>query len=269
MKTLDPKIREHNVEVGARWSAGGKAYEEISMQISDSLQHAVDRLDPEPGESVLDLATGTGWTARLLAARGALTTGVDIAAEQIAAARELSDGAIDFQVGDAEALPFADGEFDAVVSTAGIQFVTKPEDAAAELARVLRVGGRFVITLWERQSSVAEMFKIFSRHTPGQLDSAVPSPFEWGTRERVVELLGDAFEIEIENAVSYYRANDAEDTWRAFSQSYGPSKSLVSSLDAEGRKFLKADFVELYRNYQTEVGLQCQREYLLVRGWKR
>ena len=85
----------------------------------------------------------------------------------------------------------------------------------------------------------------------------------------MVELLGDAFDLEIENSVSYYRAKSAEDTWRAFSQSYGPSKSLVASLDEEGRKSLKAEFIELYRSYQTEVGLQCPREYLLVRGVKK
>ena len=85
----------------------------------------------------------------------------------------------------------------------------------------------------------------------------------------MAELLGEAFDLEIENAVSYYRANNPEEIWKTFSESYGPSKSLIASLDSAGRESLEAEFVGLYRNYQTEVGLQCQREYLLVRGWKR
>lgn len=264
-------VRDHNLPVGARWGAAGGEYDEISRQIADSIQHAVDRLAPVSGEEILDLATGTGWTARLVAASGAKTTGVDIAEEKILAARELSDGSIDFQVGDAEALPFPDASFDAVVSTCGIQFVTDPEAAVAELARVLRSNGRFVATLWTAESSVAEMFKLFGKYMPPPADpsQAPPSPFLWGIRKRVLRLLGDAFDVGIETAVSYYRTTDANDAWRAFSSSYGPSKTLIANLDKERSESLRAEFVSLYEKYQTEVGVLCPREYFLVHARKK
>ena len=264
-------VQEHNIVSGKKWGAAGKEYEEISRQIADSIQHAVDRLTPQPGEEILDLATGTGWTARVVAASGANTTGVDIAEEKISAARELSPNTIDFHVGDAEALPFEDGSFDAVISTCGIQFVTNPEDAISELTRVLRPGGRFVATLWTIESSVAEMFKVFKKYMPSPQDlrQAPPSPFLWGTRERIVELFSQDFEFGVETGVSYYRTTDAEDAWRAFSNSYGPSKSLAASLDAGQRESLKADFITLYKNYQTEIGILCPREYFLVYAKKK
>ena len=252
-------VQAHNVPVGARWGAGGAEYDEISRQIADSIQHAVDRLAPRPGERVLDLATGTGWTARSVATSGATVTGVDIAEEKVAAARTISDSSIDFQVGDAENLPFDDGAFDAVISTCGIQFVFKPEDAAAELSRVLRPGGRFVATLWTVDSTLADMFQVFAKYSPPPADpaKAPPSPFLWGRKGRIIELLGDDFDLGIETAISYYRTTDPADAWRAFRDSYGPSKTLIASLDSARREAMKRDFIALFAQYQTDVGVLC------------
>ena len=80
-------IQPHNQKPAAVWSSGGAAYEEISRQIASALAHCVVRLAPKSGERILDVATGTGWTSRLVAERGAIVTGVDIAAELLAAAR--------------------------------------------------------------------------------------------------------------------------------------------------------------------------------------
>ncbi len=106
-------IQPHNERPAKVWSAGGSNYNDISRGIADSIEHCVLRLNPRPGERILDLATGTGWTSRLVARRGAIVTGVDIAtglleaAERQAAAEHLS---IQYVHGDAEALPFDDGE---------------------------------------------------------------------------------------------------------------------------------------------------------------
>src|SRR6188472_766815 len=110
----------HNERPAAIWSAGGPDYDTISRGIADSIEHCVLRLDPRPGERILDLSTGTGWTSRVVARRGARVVGADIAADLLAAARARADVeglAIDYRIGDAEGLPFRDGEFDAVVST--------------------------------------------------------------------------------------------------------------------------------------------------------
>jgi len=111
----------HNQRPAAVWNSGGSAYDKISRGIADSIEHCVLRLDPQPGEHILDLSTVTGWTSRSVARRGARVTGVDIAADLVAAAQSTAKAeglAIEYRIGDAESLPFADSEFDAVVSRA-------------------------------------------------------------------------------------------------------------------------------------------------------
>jgi SAM-dependent methyltransferase len=88
-------IRSQNDGAAAVWGSGGSAYDRVSETIADALDHVVARLHPDPGEKCLDVATGTGWTARLLKARGADVTGVDIGIGVIEAAKELATD-IDF-----------------------------------------------------------------------------------------------------------------------------------------------------------------------------
>src|ERR1051325_5627922 len=109
-------IQPHNVKAAAAWNAGGQHYDKISHTISDSIEHCVNRLAPKRGERILDIATGTGWTARQIAARGATVTGIDLGSDLIAAAKSAAAQArlsVDFQIGDAEKLAFEDQSFDA------------------------------------------------------------------------------------------------------------------------------------------------------------
>ena len=114
MTTKMAAIQPHNERPATVWSSGGADYDRISRGIADSLEHCVLRLDPKPGEKILDVATGTGWTSRLVARCGARVTGVDIASDLLAAARAraAADGlAIAYERGDAEDLPFDDAAF--------------------------------------------------------------------------------------------------------------------------------------------------------------
>jgi len=122
-------VLSHNERAAATWGSGGRDYDRISEGVSDALAHLVNRIDPQPGERFLDVATGTGWTARLLSSYGAAVTGIDIGAGVIDAAKALAPE-IDFRVADAEALPLEDASFDAVTSSFGVMFVAQPEIAA-------------------------------------------------------------------------------------------------------------------------------------------
>lgn len=265
-------IRPHNASPSAVWSSGGAAYDEISRGILDAIEHAINRLEPTKQMRILDLATGTGWTARRLAERGYNVTGVDFAQDMLTAARDLAGTrqlGITFVDGDAEALSFDDGAFDALISTFGVMFTQRPEDAAAEMARVVRSGGKLVLAVWTPDGNVFEMFKVIKQYMPKPEGEPPPSPFAWGDTGRLMELLGDAFELRFERGTSYYREPDAEAAWRTFVEGYGPVQTLAGNLDAERRNQFESEFVAFHEQFNDELGLTVPRDYLIVHGIRR
>jgi SAM-dependent methyltransferase len=269
---MQSTIQPHNERVASVWNSGGSDYDNISRGIADSIAHCVLRLDPRPGERILDLATGTGWTSRAVARAGAKVTGADISAELLAAAAKLAETNgldIQYEQGDAESLPYSDGSFDAVISTCGIMFASRPEAAAKELGRVCRKGGRVALTTWLPDSNLFKMFLVMKPYMPPPASSPPPSPFEWGKTERIRELLGDDFDLKFENETSYYREPSGEAAWNTFSTSYGPTRSLTASLDDVRRAELKRDFIAFHEGFRNDLGICVPREYLLTVGVRR
>ena len=263
-------IRPHNERPAAVWSLGGRQSDQISQGIADALERCVLRLNPRPGERILDLSTGTGWTSRLVARRGAAVTGVDIASDLLEAARAkaVAEGlSITYQIGDAGDLPFETASFDAVVSTFGIMFASRPEHAAAELARVCRRGGRIAVTTWVSDSSFSQMFQIMKKHMPpAPAGASARSPFEWGKKERLQELLGRRFQLQFETGFSYYREPSARAAWNTFSTGYELTRALAASLDPERREALRTDFIAFHSCFPNGVGITVPREYWLTLG---
>jgi SAM-dependent methyltransferase len=267
--TTNGTVLPHNERPAVVWGAGGMDYDQISKGIADSIEHGVLRLDPRPGERILDLSTGTGWTSRVVARRGARVTGVDIASELLTTARVKAAAEalqIEYRLGDAESLPFEDGEFDAVVSTCGIMFASRPEAAAGELARVCRKGGRIALTTWLSDSNLFKMFEVMKRYMPTPATPAPRSPFEWGRTERITELLGSSFQLRFEKGVSYYREPSGEAAWKTFSTGYGPTRSLAASLEPERRARFREDFIAFHAGFPTDLGICVPREYWLTIG---
>jgi len=265
-------IQPHNQRPAAVWSSGGLAYDEISRQIASAIDHCVRRLDPKPGERILDLATGTGWTSRLLAARGAKVTGVDIAADLIDAAKAIGQSSglvIDYELGDAEQLQFPDASFDAVVSTFGVMFASGPEAAAAEIARICRKGGRIALATWRPDSNVFEMFKVMRAYMPPPPSPPPASPFAWGSRDRIKELFGANFDLGFEEGSTIYHEVNGETVWHKFVTGYGPTKALAESLDDRRRNDLKRDFVTFHDRFAAPLGISMPREYLITIGTRR
>ena len=265
-------IQSHNIKAAATWNAGGRHYDKISQSIADSIEHCVVRLAPKPGEQVLDVATGTGWTARRVAARGATVTGVDLGADLIEAAGAAAAEVglhIDFRVGDAEKLPFEDRSFAAVISTCGVMFVRHPEAAAAELARVCRKGGRVGLTTWPADGTIAGLFKVMKPYMPEPPSPPPPSPFDWGGRERVKQLLGSSFDLRFETGTTVLREPSGLAVWELFVAGYGPTKSLAANLDPDRREHLKRDFVAYHDGFKTELGVAMPRDYLVTIGVRK
>ena len=263
-----PSVLPHNQKAGSTWGSGGEAYDAISDSVSDGISHLVNRVWPMSGEHFLDIATGTGWTARRLAARGAIVTGIDFGEGVIEAAKRLGPG-ITFQVGDAEALEFDDASFDGVTSTYGVMFVARPEAAAAEIARVTRKGGRVALATWLPGSAVEDIFATMRPFMPPPPAAPPPSPFAWGREDRVRELLGDAFDLTFERGATVLRMPSGQVVWDTFVTGYGPTKMLAASLDVEKRAALERDFIALHEKYRTPAGLTMPREHLITIGVRK
>src|SRR5215469_6711044 len=261
-------VLSNNERAAATWGSGGRDYDRISEFVSDALTHLVNRIIPQPGERFLDVGTGTGWTARLLSSRGATVTGVDIGAGVIEAAKTLA-AEIEFRVADAEALPFEDASFDAVTSTFGVMFVAQPEIAAHEIARVCKSGGRLGLLTWVPEGTVTGFFQMMRAYMPPAPPNPPPSPFEWGRPERVLELLGDTFELRFETGTTTLRMPTGESVWELFVNGFGPIKTLAASCDPERREQLKQDFIAFHKRYRTDLGIAMPRDYLVTIGRRR
>jgi ubiquinone/menaquinone biosynthesis C-methylase UbiE len=196
-------------------------------------------------------------------------TGIDLAPVLIDTAKERAADAgleIDYAVGDVEQLDLPDAGFEKVSSTCGIMFAPDHEAVASELARVTAPGGRIGLANWTPQGGLGKMFKVMAPYQPAPPPS---SPFDWGDEARVRELLGETFELDIEERVSPLRTSSAEEYWELFSTSYGPTKTLADSL-GDRRADLQRDWVEFFEtNYKSNGEIVHTREYLLITGTRR
>lgn len=252
------------------WSNG--PFEKVADTISDLHVQLVEALRPQPGEQWLDLACGSGNVAELAASAGAVVTGLDLSPRLIDVARERAAAAgfdIHYVVGDAQKLPFDDGAFDVVSSAVGIMFAPDHAKAAAELARVTRSGGRIGLASWTKEGDVGKLFAVMA---PFQAPppAGAGSPFSWGNEDYVEELLGGDFELSFERRYNSFDIESGEVYWDLMQSSYGPTKSLVESLDPERAQELHRAWLDHCDGYRTPAGTMHQdRECLVVSGVRR
>ncbi|MHA1529956.1 MAG: class I SAM-dependent methyltransferase [Alphaproteobacteria bacterium] len=177
------------------WEANSAGYDRhFSALTGQVVGPTLDAAGVRAGMRVLDVCTGPGMLAREAAGRGASAVGLDFAAQAVAAARERIAQA-EFVQGDAQALPFDDESFDAVVCGYGIIHVPDPTVALAELRRVLRPGGRVAVSVWEApgpENGFGVLFGALKAHG----DLSVPLPqgpdfFQFSDQARLAEALAE------------------------------------------------------------------------------
>jgi SAM-dependent methyltransferase len=258
-------------ELKARQSVawGNGPYQKITETITDIHEVVIDRLAPREGVRFLDLACGTGAVAERAAAAGASVVGIDLAPALIETAQERAREQgleIDYRVGDVERLELADASFDVVASTCGVMFAPDHEAVARELARVTAPGGRIALANWAPRNSMFEVFRIMAPFQPAPPPS---NPFDWGEEKRVRELLGDAFELELEAHVSPVELDSGQAYWDLFATSYGPTKTLYEAIGDRGEELRRSWIDYFEENHREDGRVVHRRQYLLVLGTRR
>jgi SAM-dependent methyltransferase len=253
------------------WSSGDYAIIGTTLQIVG--EQLCEALDLRAGEKVLDVAAGNGNASLAAARRWCDVTSTDYVPALLdrGKARAAADGLkIEFEVADAEALPFSNETFDVVVSTFGVMFTPNQDKAAAELLRVCKRGGKNGLANWTPTGFVGEMFKTLGKYVPPQ--PGLKSPALWGVRERLGELFGDgAASINVESRNFVFRYRSPEHFIDIFKAYYGPMLKAFEVLDDAKRNGLKGDLFSLAArmNKTNDSTMVVPSEYLEIVITKR
>lgn len=255
----------------ATWIAGD--FGVIARSIEAGAEEFVERLGLKPGMRVLDVACGTGNLAIPAAKLGADVTGIDIAPNLIeqaqARAAEMGLNAV-FEVGDAEALPYADGSFDVVITMFGAMFAPRPDVKASELKRVCKSGGVIVMANWTPEAFSGQMFKTSAKHVPPP--PGMDPPLKWGMEDVIRERFADGISnLEMRRVpITFHFDMPPADVVEHFRKFFGPTQKAFESLDADGQAALRADLETLWteNNHGADDTTEVESEYLEVRATK-
>ncbi len=252
----------------AMWSLGDYA-QVASTLIAPMGTTLVEACGIGPGQRVLDVAAGAGNAAIPAARSGAQVVAADLTPALIEQGRQSVRGLdldLEWREADAEALPFADAEFDAVVSTVGVMFAPHHQRAADELVRVAKPGGVIGLASWTPTGFIGQMLATMRPYAPAPPPGAQPPPL-WGREEHVRELLGDRVEVrcarpEMVSIDSFATAEDFRDFFKAY---YGPTIAAYRYIaeDPDAVRDLDEALADLARRHDLGGG-RMDWEYLLL-----
>lgn len=248
------------------WASGDYAVVGTTLQIVG--EQLCESLDVRAGQKVLDVAAGNGNASLAAARRWCDVVSTDYVPALLGRARERAAAErlkIEFQEADAEALPFPDGGFDAVVSTFGVIFTPDQDKAAAELARVCRSGGKIGLANWTPDGFIGQVFKTIGKHLPPP--AGVKSPALWGTRARIEEMFGPhASSIQAEPRNFVFRYRSPEHWLQVFKTYYGPLLKAFGALEPAAQAALTNDLMmQIDRfNRSGDTAMVVPSEYLEI-----
>jgi SAM-dependent methyltransferase len=268
---MTPEMENLKSKLRTTWIAGD--FGEIAKSLASGGEEFVERLDLKPGMKVLDVACGTGNLALPAARAGAAVTGVDIAPNLIeqAKASAAAEGLnIRLDVGDAEDLPYEDGEFDVVMTMFGAMFAPRPDVTAGELKRVCKPGGLIAMANWTPGGFTGEMFKIGAGYVPPP--PGMPSPVLWGVEDTVRERLSEGISDlqTTKQPIEFNFPFGPAEVVEHFRQYFGPTQKAFESLDENSQAALRADLERLWTdaNKADDGTSRVGSEYLEVLATK-
>lgn len=248
----------------AAWSSGNYAVVGTTLQIVGERLAEVAHVRWD--EDVLDVAAGNGNASLAAARRGGWVTSTDYVPALLELGRQRADAEqlpMHFQEADAEDLPFGAGSFDLVLSTFGVMFTPDHKQAAEELLRVCRSGGRIAMANWTPEGFIGQMFKVLGRHLPPPAGLTPPSA--WGTLAHLQSLFGDeATSIVATPRVFNFRYRSAEHMIEVFRTWYGPVQKAFEALPADKAALLHEDLAALMHRFDGGGHAGAGRDALVV-----
>jgi len=247
----------------AAWASGDYAAVGTTLQIvGEELCEAVDL---RSNQRVLDVAAGNGNATLAAARRFADVVSTDYVAALLERGRERARAEgldVTFQQADAEALPFPDASFDVILSTFGVMFTPRQEQAARELIRVCRPGGNIGLANWTPEGFIGQVFKTIGKYVPPA--PGVKSPALWGNKAHLETLFGAQAVVAAASKTFVFRYKSPRHWVEFFRQYYGPVLKTFAALDPEARVGLEADLYALIDRFNaTRDGtLVVPSEYL-------
>lgn len=223
----------------------------------------VEELALSPGESLLDLACGTGIVARVARERlgdAAHIVGVDLSLDMLAVARSISPG-IDWREGDAGALPLREGErFDALICQQGLQFFPDKPAAATEMRRALKKGGRLAVTTWRSDDEIP-FFQELREVAERRLGAIADMRYSFGDATALETLLRDAgFQnVRVRTVSRIIRFEDGASFLRLNAMALVGMSSSGKTFSDEARndvvEMIVGDSVSVMSSYTSATGL--------------
>ena len=271
--TLTPQVDLQALKARQQgaWSSGDYAIVGTTLQIVG--EELCEALDVRSGQKVLDVAAGNGNATLAAARRWCEVVSTDYVPSllQRGQMRATAEGlSVVFKEADAEALPFADATFDAVISTFGVMFTPNQDKAASELLRVCRSGGKIGMANWTPDGFIGQLFKTLGKYLPPP--AGAKSPALWGTKARLTEMFGtSATSIKAESRNFTFRYRSPEHFLDIFKTYYGPTLKAFAALDEANQRGLGNDLLALIgRMNRAEDGtMVLASEYLEIVITKR
>jgi SAM-dependent methyltransferase len=262
MQPAQTGIEQIKERMRATWKAGD--FGQIARYSEKHGEDFVARLGIKPGDKVLDIACGTGNLAIPAARLGARATGVDIAPNLLAQARQRAAAEkldATFDEGDAEQLPYEDAQFDVVMTMFGAMFAPRPERTAAEMLRVCRTGGTIAMGNWTPAGFTAKLFASGARFAPPP--EGIPSPLLWGDEATVRQRLGSGCsEIRTtERTIDLDFPFGPKDVTQFFRNYFGPVHMTFARLEPQQQAEYAAVLERLWTDHNEASG-----DRTLVRG---